>query len=664
MTSTARAGIKRIIPFFALLFFLPFVNSGSLLDKQMPLQFVVLQIVVAVMIAVFAKNVASKICVKGSPLFFLYFIFVLYTGIRLLSGDIYSDAIFDWIKTASYFLLFFMLVISFSRTSFVLGVATSMGLLGMILAVWGAFELLGLVRDGLISIPLDTYQVKTVFGHRNIYCQALFLSLPFQIYNLFPAGKKLYRIIISASIFLSVFILIVLSNRTTSLALSAGFGFVALLYFLKGRKMVFKFRSRLRYLMMVIFGSIVFSFAFFQFYTKTDEIQSHFADIVKLDKGSGKDRIGLWKRSLMLIGEKPIFGHGPAKWKTEMLKFGNKGLVSEDNITFYQRPHNDFLWISAEYGLVGGLVYLMIFILAFAGLLKLFKHETDSLAALWLLALLMTLIGLFIYSLFSFPHERIFSNIVFVCVLAFIAASNPKGLIYFKGKAILSVFFLFAAWFAYFGIRRLVSETHARKAILAKSEKKYDLVIKEVDKALSFYYEMDPLSTPLYWYQGLAFYEEQQYLKAQSAFEKALELNPFHVHILNNLASACIKNNQLNTAKNYYREALSIYPDFVDAGFNLCAVYFNQGQLDSAFLMLKTIDSNTKDPRYQVFIRSVVLKAAKEALFPGNDLSLKNNLPKETDWPIKIFMDAKSYDALKIIIFDALNKQYHKFKNK
>jgi O-antigen ligase len=651
MTSIGKAGIKKIIPFWALLFFLPLLYSGSLLDKQLLLQFVVLQVLVAVMIAVVIKSDANTIGINGSPVLVLYFLFVLYTGIRLLAGDIYSDAIFDWIKIASYFLLLFILVISFSRVHFVQGVETTMGSLGMVLAVWGAFELFSLVSNGLISVPLDTYQVKTVFGHRNIYCQALFLSLPFQVYKLFPPGKKLYKTIVMTSIFLSLFMLIVLSNRTTSLALSIGFGTVVLLYFLKTRKTAFNFRLQLRSLMIAIFISIVFSLAFFYFFTKTDEIQSHFASIVNLDKGSGKDRIGLWKRSLILIGEKPLFGIGPAKWKIEMLKFGNKGLVSENNITFYQRPHNDFLWISAEYGLIGGLVYLMIFILAFVGLLKLFRRETDSLAALWILALLMTLIGLFIYSLFSFPHERIFSNIVLVCVLAFIAASNSTALIYFKGKIVLSIFFLFTALFAYFGLRRFISESHARKAILAKNDKKYDLVIKEVDRAVCFYYEMDPLSTPLYWYQGLAFYEEQQYLKAQSDFEKALELNPFHVHILNDLASACIKNNNIASGKNYYREVLSMYPDFEDTRFNLSAVYFNLGQTDSAFYMLKTIDENTKDPRYQIFINALISKLIQDETIEEIDGKIKNNLSKKNNWQVKKFLNAKSFDSLKNTIF-------------
>ncbi|NOY49584.1 MAG: tetratricopeptide repeat protein [Chlorobi bacterium] len=647
----------KILPFFLLLFVLPFLNGSSLIDRHLIIQFIGLQFVIILMIAAVLLSGKKQFSFPFSPVLIMYLLFASYSGVRLLSGDIYSDAIFDWIKIASYFLLFFMLVISFSRNSFVLGVAASLGLLGIVLAVWGAFELFSLVRNGLISIPLDTYQIKTVFSHRNIYCQALFLSLPFQIYNFSPAGKKSYKIIIMASIFLSIFMLIVLSNRTTSLALSIGFGSVVFLYFLKTRKTAFKLRFQLRSLIITTFISVVFSLAFFHFFTKTDEIQSHFASIVKLDKGSGKDRIGLWKRSLKLIGEKPLFGKplfgiGPAKWKIEMLKFGNKGLVSENNITFYQRPHNDFLWISAEYGLIGGLVYLMIFILAFVGLLKLFRRETDYLAALWLLALLMTLIGLFVYSLFSFPHERIFSNIVLVCILAFIAASDSKGLRYFKGKIVLSIFFLFTIWFAYFGFRRFVSESHARKAILAKNDKKYDLVIKEVDRAVCFYYEMDPLSTPLYWYQGLAFYEEQQYLKAQSAFEKALELNPFHVHILNNLASACIKNNQLNTGMNYYREALSIYPDFEDARFNLTAVYFNLGQTDSAFIMLKTIDENTKDPRYQIFINALISKLIQDESIVETDGRIKNNLSKKNNWHVKKFMNAKTFGSLKNTIFE------------
>ena len=81
------------------------------------------------------------------------------------------------------------------------------------------------------------------------------------------------------------------------------------------------------------------------------------------DQGSTKDRLELWTRTIQLIKEKPLFGHGLSDWKIEMLKYGNKGLVSEDNNTFYQRPHNDFLWIMSETGIIGILLYVAVFII-------------------------------------------------------------------------------------------------------------------------------------------------------------------------------------------------------------------------------------------------------------------------------------------------------------
>ena len=160
--------------------------------------------------------------------------------------------------------------------------------------------------------------------------------------------------------------MIVLSNRATWIALSFGILCLVifnLMYFKKFRKelTVNIFRKKLFYLAPLII--LLFSTLFYLKYADIGRLEKHTAGIVTFDQGSTKDRLELWTRTIQLIKEKPLFGHGLSDWKIEMLKYGNKGLVSEDNNTFYQRPHNDFLWIMSETGIIGILLYLAIFIL-------------------------------------------------------------------------------------------------------------------------------------------------------------------------------------------------------------------------------------------------------------------------------------------------------------
>lgn len=204
-----------------------------------------------------------------------------------------------------------------------------------------------------------------------------------------------------------------------------------------------------------------------------------------------------------------------------------------------------------------------------------------------------------------------------------------------------------------FGAMRYVSEYHARNVIFAKNRGDYNTVINEVKKVNTSVYPMDPLSTPVYWYEGLAFYTKGDYISAQKLFEKAYAINPYHVHILNNLASSYFKNNNMDAGIDFYKKTLKIYPDFEDTKFNLCAAYFNNNTVDSALFYLNEIDTNTENPKYKTFIKAIVYTIIKDELVKlGRDEEIQY-LPKDEKWYYNLFINSKKDNiSLKKYIFD------------
>ena len=71
-------------------------------------------------------------------------------------------------------------------------------------------------------------------------------------------------------------------------------------------------------------------------------------------KKEDQERVVLWKKTVQLIAEKPVFGYGGGNWQIAFPKTGlNEIWRAEDlNVTF-QRPHNDFLWIIFSYLRIG-----------------------------------------------------------------------------------------------------------------------------------------------------------------------------------------------------------------------------------------------------------------------------------------------------------------------
>jgi len=610
MKKIQQYGIWILIVVFPLLF------TTLSLDPDIYIRFIGLSVFLVFVAIYFILN-ARTIKAGYDKLFFFYLAFVLYSLISAFLARNIADGIFDWLKILSGFLLFFLFTILLSgKPKPESEIVKAFTILCFILSIAGFINLFIILLQGNLIIPLSTYQVAPFFGHRNLYCQMLFFAFPFTLISSFYGKKGFWKVMGICSFIIAVFVLIVLSNRATWLALAGGFAavvFFHILWFKKFRiDLVGKvFKKRWLYLAPLII--LICSTLFYLKYADIGSLEKHTAGIVEFDKGSTKDRMELWKRTVELIKEKPVFGVGLSNWKIEMLKLGNKGLVSEDNNTFYQRPHNDFLWIACESGLIGLLLYCSIFIIAIFYLFRILKKCSSYEDFLFYNMILVVGAGFLVYSFFSFPKERIESLIVTSVMLGLIVNRHHEitgGRVFATGK--LRVFLLFIIVLLpaliFIGSKRFYSDYHMKKALIAKDKKNYTTVIKEIDQAISPYYPTDPFSTPLTWYRGSARFNMNNTDLALKDFKAAYEINPYHIHVLNNLASAYELKGDHKNALKFYKEALAIAPNFEDAWFNLCAVYFNLGQTDSAYQALTHIDTGTKNPKYDKYL-AVVLNA-------------------------------------------------------
>jgi O-antigen ligase len=85
------------------------------------------------------------------------------------------------------------------------------------------------------------------------------------------------------------------------------------------------------------------------------------------------ERLALWKKTLGLIADHPVLGVGVGHWKIAWASQGLSGLPQQDMSVMHTRPHNDWLWVFSEIGLLGGTAYILLPLLA----LILFHKATD-----------------------------------------------------------------------------------------------------------------------------------------------------------------------------------------------------------------------------------------------------------------------------------------------
>jgi tetratricopeptide (TPR) repeat protein len=307
----------------------------------------------------------------------------------------------------------------------------------------------------------------------------------------------------------------------------------------------------------------------------------------------------------------PLLGVGLGQWRLVFPVYGKaqKFRKSDDGLAeiFFQRPHNDFIWILSESGILGVLSYMAILGIAVFYVLKIFFKSDDADSRALAICMLFGIIGYMVIAFFSFPKERIVHNIFLMLILACIVSTYHQifpehvKVSYSKIWILNCLAMLFLIICAVVGYTRLVSEVHIKNALAARQTRDWPILRSEIDKADSPFYQIDPASVPLAWYRGIASYSMGHFREALDDFKRAYQIHPNHIHVLNNLGSSYAKLGDYKSAVKYYKKALDVCPGFSEVRINLGVIYFHMGDFAEARRILMPLDPNHEDARVSVY---------------------------------------------------------------
>jgi O-antigen ligase len=595
------------------------ITSKALIDPVVTIRFTVFAVYMLLfsIALLFKKNEFNPYYKRlNNPIIYSYLVYCIISALSLTYTTNFSDGVFEILKTLLSFGLLILLLISIGDLkNFLEKVLKTVVILAVIIVGISFYQLFELWQSSGLTHK-NLYYVKAVFAHKNILSEVLFLLFPFCIASIFYL-KKLYKILsFVVSVFLLFFITILLTRAVwlaLATALVSGVVFF-LLFILPRQKLNLKNKFAIALGFILVIGIVSASVLMYSKTDSLDTFQKQTEKIINFNYGSTKDRIVLWKKTGEIIKENPIIGKGPASWKIEILKQGNTELRSEDLITFYQRPHNDFLWIWSESGLFALVAYLLIFIFAVFRSIKI-ARTTDIKNSILMMLMFMLLIGYIVFSAFSFPKERIEHNIFVTICLFIIIASNRSESVKsvrtgHKTKLIFVAIIVVSTFASIIGISRMFAENNLLKAFKARNNADWAEVVKYTSKAEGVFYKIDPFSTPISWYSGGAYFNMGYIDKAVKEYEKAAILNPYHIYVLNDLASNYSQLGKNQEAIDLYKQALKIAPHYQDALFNLAAVYYNVDSIDRAYATLIKIDSSVNSVRFHEFKEVITDKIA------------------------------------------------------
>jgi O-antigen ligase len=492
---------------------------------------------------------------------------------------------------------------------------------------------------------LATYDVLVSFAHRNLLSHALALALPLVLLT-FLKEKNAWWWIAGLTLALSAGLLLALLVRATWLALAAG-GLVFLLsWWTSSRRIgpVLRRQVNRRTAFLLGLGMLAAGAAIWKVGSRPPAEQvvvQHAQMIAHSGYGSPGERALFWRRSIELWQDRPLLGHGAGQWKIQAPGKSLGGVrksISRGEV-FVVRAHNDPLQILAE---AGPLALLCYFAVAFLGLRMAWRQirhgQPEEVLRAWCYAP-----GILIFLVvagFSFPMERPSSYVWWAIFPAALMLNGQRKVVepgkwmawsLRLGMVVLSGAMVAGGWIW------MQKDGEWLRAMDAGSAGRHDRVVELLDDDLRHWMPLDPATTPLFWYRGMAWLEMQDTTAAIRDFEEALAVHPHHPQVLNNLATLLHSQGKHQRAREMLRRVVFIAPEMEDARLNFAALEYNLGRIDSAVFHLRAVPENCTHPNYPVF-REAILRARMQQI-------VDKHAGEAVEMPLRAMLDKPKWVA-------------------
>ena len=573
------------------------------------------------------------------------------------------ESFYEFIRILIFLLFYFcLLILIYKQDESLLIIIKNINICVLIFSAIGLIQFIPHLRNyfqlgKIIDMKLA---FSSALSNKNFYAETILMALPFIVYGIFRL-KKFWK---GISIFNSIIIFItILFLQTVSAWLGIFISLLLIAFFYKRRIFENK-KIRIITLVVIVVAVLTSTVAIYShnFFFKAIESRmnialnyiNHPGEMEKYstaNDNSTYERIILWKNSMKMIREHPFSGVGLGEWKIYFPKYGmgmapymNSGMIR------FEKPHNDFLLVCCETGLPGLICYIALFIIAFGYCNKIIKQTTNEKDKLLFRLMIAALAGCLAISFFGYPNQRPFTMIFLMLIFAVIQSKYiqlfpPKE--NFKAKKIYSFLFISGIIISLYalniGVKRLKAEMYLSDALRSQKYKAWSRMNRQANLAESSFFPMDYTSTPVHWYKGFANFYAGNYEPALINFQKAEKINPYHFNLLNDLGTAYDLQGNHEMAKQYYLKANQIAPLFPDALINLSVIYYNAGNIDSAYALISR-DNLERNPNYLKDLKAILNAKAQNIVQQLPDSALRMTLSQKINdekWLYSVFQEAK-----------------------
>jgi O-antigen ligase len=467
-----------------------------------------------------------------------------------------------------------------------------------LLVVWLS-ALVGIMQNAA-SFSENLYKIQGVGGHKNQLSMLLLVAALVYAYNARHQHKlKALYVFLSSS---SVLMVVLLRTRSLWIALAVIAVFIGIHLYLRNKST----RNVKVFLPAALVGLIIGGL-----------VLSNFNDAG--DATNLSHRVAFWQKSKAMIADHPE-GVGPGMWKLHFPAYGLQGVNHsvEQGQTQILRPHNDYLWILAETGWIGAILWLGFIGLVVYGLVIRGKKAENEEGKDFVLLVSTVLLAYAIFMLFDFPMERPEQLFMLLWFSGFSLSALHKQAQHKMLTPFVGALLIAGGWI---GFQRFSGDANLNDVITYHSKKKTKELIRAVDQCENSFYTLDRVANPLAYYRGLAFLAERNVLESYLDFERGLAMAPHNIITLNqmgNLHKLAGRNlspediarlrqqipqlaqDLIEESTVYYRRALDISPHFTEALLNMAEHTLLSGDPHGALGYLSQVyPPDYRSPKFQ-----------------------------------------------------------------
>jgi O-antigen ligase len=484
-----------------------------------------------------------------------------------------------------------------------------LGLLSRILAGYLCFlgVLSVLQYAGWTNFPIESSSPPAgLSGNRNLLGSTLVILLPWALY-LFFSGQRYSKIAGLISIGAGVIALLLSQTRSAWVASLFAFATIQVLLLLRRSTLSPELKARWKLVNLSVAGAVIIMLGFLtmsgQGNQLRDNLLNRFSTLVQVpgvnEQAANEaernilDRFHLWQHTIELIKDHPVKGGGAGNWKIRFPEYGGSSAPRfEEKDKLRVRPHNEYLSIASELGLVGFALFILLLVtLAYQTLQLLFKARTEQ-DVMLRIVLIGIGTGLVVDFVFSFPLERMSHSYLIALNIGLALLppgsstdrkTRPGVWAVLPGLAALAALAIsYYNWQANRSFHQLL-----RAEVSGQWDKAVSISLETEQMPLT---SLDPLGDPVEWHSANALKQVGKSGAALEKIEKAIKAHPNSHRIWNTKAAILIQQEQFQEAIEPLKRALTLAPDYEPALSNLGYALYRTDQFEAAVTTLLKLD--------------------------------------------------------------------------